>query len=320
MKVKAEEAEDFWYFWRIAGQILGLDPAAIPPDVAHAKLFVERLKERHWAKSNEGIELTKSLLKLYTSMVPGAGLFDGIVPAVLRFLAGDVVCDILEVPKSRWTRVVEGNRVMFRLIQALQEKSSTVNDFVNTMGLKILSHEAIRIGGGRRAEFQIPGELRRAWCLPPYGSTLKTLAVVRELSQGWRGQDSAYLLDLAVLVASADGEIDDIEAEALTEVVIAVTDARDPAKARASIKTNVRALRESGPSVRLHSVSEALRTSQKVEEGLQLAIALAYANSGIAKEERSLIEALAQLAGVTPTQLEALVGTTCARIEATPAS
>jgi len=53
-----------------------------------------------------------------------------------------------------------------------------------------------------------------------------------------------------------------------------------------------------------------------IDEGLALAIAMAYANTGVAPEERAEIEALAAAAGMEKAQLETLVVRTCAEIEA----
>ena len=37
MRVDDDEAEDYYYRWRAIGQMLGIDPAAIPPDLAAAR-------------------------------------------------------------------------------------------------------------------------------------------------------------------------------------------------------------------------------------------------------------------------------------------
>ena len=321
--VSDEEREDFWYFWRIAGQILGIDVDAMPVDFAEAQLFFTRVQERHCGKSNEGIELTKALLTFYTGIVPGASVFPGLVPGVVRYLAGDAVSDALEVPHTRWKGILEGNRLVFRLLQSIQTHSNIVNGFVNRMGLKLLSHEAVRMGGGRTAEFRIPEALRRAWRLPPYGSAPRTARVIREISESIQtklcGSPQAVrsVVDVAVLVANADGEVDDFETEALVEAVQAMTGVREDA-ARDDVRTSLKSLRAEGADARVSRLARVLPELKIESEGLSLAIAMAYANSGIAMEERALIEALAAQFGFTTEQLEASVGAVCLRIEAAP--
>ncbi len=329
VKVTPEIAEDFWYFWRVAGEMLGIDKDNMPRDAAEAKVYFDRVQERHRGKSNEGIELTRSLLQLYARIVPGAKLLDGLVPGVMRFLAGDDVADALEVPKSRWTGFIKDSRIVFRWLNAAQESSEGVNNFINRFGLKILSQETIRIGGGRAAEFAIPAELRRAWRLPPYGSEARTGHVIRELtgevqariaSKGDGGTAEAALdavIDLVVLVANADREIDPLEEAALTDTIVALAPrhAENPTK---RIRTSVKSAKKAGLDASVETVTHALTTSGVIEEGLCLAIAMAYANSGIASEERVLIEKLALAADVPHERLEELVQITRARIESAP--
>lgn len=318
--VSPEEQEDFWYFWRIAGQILGIDVAAMPVDFAEAKVFFERVQHRHCGKSSEGIELTKALLSFYAGIVPGASLFEGLVPGVVRFLAGDVVADALEVPQSRWKGIIEGNRLVFRMLQGIQTRSTVLNGFVNKMGVRLLTHEAVRMGGGRTAEFRIPETLRRAWRLPPHGSAPKTARVVREISEavhaklGGRKIAVDTVVDLAVLVANADGEVDDFETEALVEALAGMTGA-DAAAARAKLVASLAVLKKKGAAHRTSELARILPELDIAEDGLSLAIAMAYANSGIAKEERAAIESLSEQMGFSAERLEERVRATCSRIE-----
>lgn len=315
-----QEREDFWYFWRVAGQVLGIDREAMPRDFAEATQFFERVQARHCGKSNEGIELTKALLAFYTRIVPGASLFDGLVPGIVRFLAGDVVADALEVPESRWKGVIEGNRLVFSAIQGIQTRSTVLNGVVNRLGIKLLSHEAKRIGGGRTAEFRIPESIRRAWRLPPYGSGPRALRVLRELGtaieQSLGAERAAsVVVDVAVLVAQADGEIDELESEALVEALQAVTNG-DAEAARALVAKSLKTLRKQGADARVRDLGSVLPELRIVDDALSLAIAMAYANSGIAKEERTVIEGLAAAVGVSIEELGRRVSVTCGRIEA----
>ena len=323
VKVTPEQADDFWYFWSVAGEVLGIDMAFMPGDAAEATLFFDRIKERHWEKSNEGIELTRALIDFYSAMLPGGMLFEGLLPGVVRFLAGDDVADVLEIPKSRWSGLLEGNRLVFRAFNAIQERSSVLNNIVNKLGTKLLTNEVGRIGGGRTAEFLIPTELRRAWRLPPYGSAQRAAKMIRETGETFRSKnsrsDSAVadaVFDIAVLVAYADGEIDDFEEAALADTMaILWPDASTDSLTQKRFKSSVKATVQMGVSSRTAALAKALVELGMLEEGLTLAIAMAYANSGIALEERSVIEAMATAASVSQETLERLVRATLERIE-----
>jgi tellurite resistance protein len=309
-----EQREDFWYFWRIAGEMLGIDRDAMPVDFAECEHFMQRIRERHYAKSNEGIELTKSLLAFYTSIVPGAGLLEGLVPGIVRYLAGDEVSDILEVPPSGYKAVIERNRVVLRWLNVAQERSSVVNRLVNGLGVKLLEHEAIRMGEGRRASFSIPDSIRRAWRLPPHGSgpaaAIVLCELATEISRVASDKGREAVVDVAVLVAHADGEIDDLEEAA----IVVLLEKLGLPSAPVTIRKRARRASSKSHDERVKEAARALSEADVSRLGLSFAIALAYANSGIAKEERSTIEALAEALGHGGPAVGALVEETRARI------
>lgn len=317
--VTEEQAEDYWYFWRVAGELLGIDPGAIPIDVKEAALYFARIMERHLGKSNEGIELTRALLDVYGRLIPGLSFMPGLVPGVIRYLAGDAVADALEIPESKWAGALEKNRLFFRLINAVQERSTLINGFINRMGLRILDAQAVKIGGGKRAEFVIPTELRRAWRLPPHGSSAAIAEVTRELADALHSQLVAaettgdLAIDVSILIANADGEIDPLEELLLIESVQRC-ESIDEGEALRRIRRGAARLRKRGARAiaDLGSLAVKLSVAKPV---LRLAIAIAYANSGIAKAERDTIERLAAEMKLESGDLEEELRAVYARIQ-----
>ena len=60
----AQEAEDYYYLWCVAGQMLGIRPEIIPPTIAEAQALHARIKRRHIGPSDEGRTLTHNLLNV----------------------------------------------------------------------------------------------------------------------------------------------------------------------------------------------------------------------------------------------------------------
>ena len=92
------------------------------------------------------------------------------------------------------------------------------------------------------------------------------------------GYNPTPIVDLGVLVARADGKVDDAEKKAL----------RDVFEARARL------------------VAEILKDCDAVEQGIVVALGIAYASEGLSKDERAVIDMIAKAAGLAPERVDAL--------------
>lgn len=164
VKLSNEEAADYYYFWRVVGELLGCAPEWIPEDMAEAELLVERIAERHHGPSPEGVAMTKALLEMHADLIPGT-LFDGIVPALIRYLVGDQIADWMEIPRSRWEEVVERIGFVGSFLDSAQRSSALFRNAVNKLGQALLSRRSIAMTGYQRAPFEIPTSLRESWHL-----------------------------------------------------------------------------------------------------------------------------------------------------------
>ncbi|MEA2573339.1 MAG: hypothetical protein QOH93_637, partial [Chloroflexia bacterium] len=104
--VTQEEADDYYYIWRVTGIMLGIREDTIPDTLAESQELAQALRRRHLGRSAEGVELTHSLIRMYQDVVPGK-VGDGAIPALIRFVVGDEVADVVEVPHSNWDRTVK---------------------------------------------------------------------------------------------------------------------------------------------------------------------------------------------------------------------
>ena len=144
---------------------MGIDERLIARDVDAATVLWNRITERQWAPSAEGAAMTKALIDAMEHQTPGT-VFDGFAGYMVRFLCGDEVADMLDVPRRSWTSLLGGP---LRLFSA---GSDHVTDSVPLVG-SIAGHFSNRFlegftwvtRGGERAPFDIPSELAERWQL-----------------------------------------------------------------------------------------------------------------------------------------------------------
>jgi hypothetical protein len=115
-------------------------------------------------------------------------------------------------------------------------------------------------------------------------------------------------IDLAVLVALADGTIDAAERAALAggiEAVMGSTVA--PAVVRHLVRESRNQIEAAGIEARARAIGGVLAARGAVDEGLRLALAVAFASDGLAAGERARIGEVAKAAGATEARLDGLI-------------
>ncbi len=90
-------------YWNYIGQILGLNPKLLPKNGKEAYLLELLIRERQFKKSNEGQILTQSLLKCFYSLNTQAEIKNEEIPKFMRYLLGNQVADILDLPKGEFS-------------------------------------------------------------------------------------------------------------------------------------------------------------------------------------------------------------------------
>jgi len=159
-----EQAEDFIYLWRVAGEMLGVAKDAIPRDFADAADCTAGIRRHAQGPSEDGVIMTRALLEMHRDLVPGE-TFDGLVPAVMRYLAGDQIADWLQVPRSHWDTVVRTGQGLARFFDRFDDSMGPLADLVDQLGLQLVTRQAIALSGYERAAFSIPLSLKDAWHL-----------------------------------------------------------------------------------------------------------------------------------------------------------
>jgi len=145
------------------------------------------------------------------------------------------------------------------------------------------------------------------------GAHFKTLmdALVAKLGDA----DEALIaaVDLAVLVAVADGTIDAAERVALTSMLEALMRAQvAPAVVRHLVRESKNQIDSAGPEARAKAIGRQLADHGAADEGLRLALAIAFASEGLCDTERARIAIVARAAGVSDARFAALAAAAAA--------
>src|SRR5262249_17908699 len=116
------------------------------------------------------------------------------------------------------------------------------------------------------------------------------------------------VIDIGALVANADGTVDDEELEMLRYLFDALLGSRLSKEALAHlVRASIQVILEVGLEPRARFLAEILLDCEAVEEGLTVALGVAFASEGLSEPERSVVEAIARAARVPRAELDALV-------------
>lgn len=123
----------------------------------------------------------------------------------------------------------------------------------------------------------------------------------------------AAAIDLAVLVAAADGRIDSAEMAALsTSLEVATKTQLSPMFVKHLVQASRQQIDAAGAAVRAKVIGESIAAQGCVDEGLRLALVVALASDGLSEVEREQIERIAVAAGAAPDRVDTL----CREIQA----
>jgi ER-bound oxygenase mpaB/B'/Rubber oxygenase, catalytic domain len=163
VRVEKQEAEDYHYRWRVIGEMLGVDPAIIPVDLAGARELTDWIARRNHRRSPEGIEMTRALFELHANSLPSG--FAGAAPALTRYLMGDEICALVDLPHTRWDTGLCWQAGVGRALDRVQSARGPLGSLTKMVGAGMLNQRVIEMAGGRSASFSIPvpSELQRRW-------------------------------------------------------------------------------------------------------------------------------------------------------------
>ncbi|MFG6116032.1 oxygenase MpaB family protein [Halobacillus sp. MO56] len=131
--VSKEEAEDYYYFWRVIGVLLGIKEEVLPDSFNDAIALETTVFGRNQESSDQGVDLTLSLIGLLKKELKFKPL-NGIIPALIRFQVGDKVADWMKVPKTGWIKLFQPKRKHWCLLKNMVWRTNLLSLLLDKMG------------------------------------------------------------------------------------------------------------------------------------------------------------------------------------------
>lgn len=121
------------------------------------------------------------------------------------------------------------------------------------------------------------------------------------------GYNPTPVIDIGVLVACADGKVDDREREMLLDMFQTLLDTTLTAEVVDHLVTaSVEVIEAAGAESRARLIAAILKDCDAVEPGVKVALALAFASQGLTKAEQKVVERIASEGGLAPSRLAQL--------------
>ena len=109
------QKEDFIYLWRYIGYQMGIHEELLPANYAEAFRLKQKIVQRNFKKSKEGIELTSELLKYYRSVAPPNQ--SRFIDSQVRYYLGDKISGYLDIEKDIFKDRITGYVNSFKELQ-----------------------------------------------------------------------------------------------------------------------------------------------------------------------------------------------------------
>jgi tellurite resistance protein len=121
------------------------------------------------------------------------------------------------------------------------------------------------------------------------------------------GYNPTPVIDLGVLVASADGKVDERERAMLLDVCQNLLDTTLTAEVVDHLVTaSVEVIEAAGAESRARLIASILQDCNAVEPGVKVALALSFASQGLTKAEAKVVERIATAGGLSAARLAEL--------------
>ncbi|HEX4787247.1 MAG TPA: oxygenase MpaB family protein [Actinospica sp.] len=160
--ITAQEAQAYYYAWRVVGAMLGVDQDAAPATLAEARDFSDLYMARYLGPSLEGVHLTRQLIDLYEQVVPGT-LLDPIVPALIRYLMGETTSDWLNVPTSVFDHLVPAAPALLGVLEGIEDASPIGAMLLDRLGALTTMLELSSLTRGRVMHYSVPDHLKNEY-------------------------------------------------------------------------------------------------------------------------------------------------------------
>ena len=144
--VSYDEADDYRYLWNVVGGMLGNEVSLLPNSVGESLALTMAIERRQQEGSPEGVDMAAALVAYHRHFLKE--WVDSVGVLVMRWLAGDAVCDMVGIAPFAFGAGIDSFEVL-----------GTVRDW----GVEIWGHGDETIGGVRVKPYPIPPSLRGLW-------------------------------------------------------------------------------------------------------------------------------------------------------------
>jgi hypothetical protein len=159
VRLTADEQEAYVHLWNVIGHLMGIRDDVLPIDLATSRFVWNRIKEREYAPSAQGRDLTQAAILVMPTRV-----FDGFPATGIRALIGNDTADLLAVPRANWTRtLLWPGRAMSRAAATVNRDVRAGRHVSRWMG-RVVFTKFLELEGGRqglRQAFELDDALRR---------------------------------------------------------------------------------------------------------------------------------------------------------------
>jgi hypothetical protein len=128
-RITEAEEKSFLHRWRVIGKLLGLHDSMLPKTRKEYFFQKTNIEKRQIRASEAGRALTHQLIETIETS-PEKIFPDGFTPSVMRYMLGDHISQILDIPPANWTvglvninqaiNRLKSSSVLFDMIQQLQ--------------------------------------------------------------------------------------------------------------------------------------------------------------------------------------------------------
>ena len=162
-----EEKDGYYHSWRVVGYIMGLEEELNPPTYEEGTRLGKAILKDQIKPSPEGVALTEAVCHFMTNLLPG-NLFKHTPEAIMRFLIGDEIAEILELNTANnlVSKIIPRLLgVAFHSIEETEKSNSFVLKIIEHVNLHLLQSMLNHFNEDKQIRFYIPPNLRGDWNL-----------------------------------------------------------------------------------------------------------------------------------------------------------
>lgn len=156
VSISKEEVTAYLHLWKVISYLMGVDEDLLTENELDCYKLDQAIQKRHFDKSSEGTLLAHALFSFLEESLQEAQnpllTFKGFVPSYARFVLGDKLADMLDIPEANWTS---------NLLNVLKLANSFKNVFsfekISDANSKLLLHTIHKVEG--KTDFALPSKI-----------------------------------------------------------------------------------------------------------------------------------------------------------------